>query len=216
VVVRHDRVKLEVAVVHAARDYNLVLTVYLLGGDPAHVGALAVHDLGRRLGGHQADELAVLGGQRLEQAIEQGGLGVAHRDAERAFGVVVLLVEVHGCSVASGTMAFTAFAGLPLAGCQLLSNRRELRERYLQVPFYPAAERFNDATLNRTQRARPDVRDVVFDVKVNPHEDGVREPEPVPADQFAIIPRKPGFKCVAILRDWRIVKASKCNWTGGV
>ena len=85
VVVRHDRVELEVAVVHAARDDDLVLAALLLGADPAHVGALAVHDLGRRLGGHQADELAVLGGQRLEQAVEHGGLGVAHRDAEGGF-----------------------------------------------------------------------------------------------------------------------------------
>jgi hypothetical protein len=49
-------------------------------------------------GGLRRDDVgedAILGGQAGEQAVEQPGLGVFHGDAERAFAIEVLGVEVH-------------------------------------------------------------------------------------------------------------------------
>jgi hypothetical protein len=99
----HQRVELEVGVVHAAADDDLVVAVDLLGADPRHVGALAVEQLGRRLGDDGVFEGAVLGGQRLEDAFELEGLAVLHRQAEGAFGGAVVLLEVgHGSTRRKG------------------------------------------------------------------------------------------------------------------
>jgi hypothetical protein len=86
-----------VGVVHAAGDDDFALAVDFLGGDPGNIGTLAVHDLGGRLGRDGAGEHAILGGEGVQQAFEQLGLGVLHRQAERAFAVEMLPVKVHSC-----------------------------------------------------------------------------------------------------------------------
>jgi hypothetical protein len=96
-----DRVELEVRVVHAAGDDDLAFAVNVLGADPGHVGAFAVHHFGRGFRRDDAGEGAVLGGEGVEQAVEQLGLGVLHGEAEGTFAVEVFFVEDgHGGSQA--------------------------------------------------------------------------------------------------------------------
>jgi hypothetical protein len=74
----------------------------------AHVGALAVHHLGGRLGGHQADELAVLGGQGLDQAVEHDGLGVLLLvEVAQENGTRLISPKATRCSVVNDTIAGT-------------------------------------------------------------------------------------------------------------
>jgi hypothetical protein len=87
---RDDRVSLELGVVHAAGDYDLLDAIGRFGADPGKVRALAGIELGRRLGDDGFAVVVLLGfRERLEERVEGARLAIRHGEAERAEGGAV-------------------------------------------------------------------------------------------------------------------------------